>query len=167
MSPDKRPRGRSSRGRSQRTAPAEARTRPGRDDAYEVVYYKRHKDDDPAERVPGREFLARCPTKVRATMAAVAAAVAAAPPRRFSGGGYWEAMHGEMTGYYEIRVDGPRRTHYRLFCRLDTEAVGRGPLLVILCGDSKGLLTTFSESVYRLVRATGSEYLARNPRSIR
>lgn len=72
MSPDKRPPGRSSRRRSQRPVPAEARTQPGPTDAYEVVYYKRHKDDDPAERVPGREFLARCPAKVRATMAAVA-----------------------------------------------------------------------------------------------
>jgi hypothetical protein len=35
-------------------------------------------------------------------MAAVLTAVAAAPPHRFSGGGYWEAMHGEMTGYCEV-----------------------------------------------------------------
>jgi hypothetical protein len=45
--------------------------------------------------------------------------VAAAPPKRFSGGGYWEAMHGEMTGWFEVRVDGPQRRHYRLFCLLD------------------------------------------------
>ena len=31
----------------------------------------------------------------------------------------WEAMHGEMGGYYEIRVTGPGREHFRLFCRLE------------------------------------------------
>jgi hypothetical protein len=30
-------------------------------------------------------------------------AVAAAPPPQFSRGGKWEAMHGDMTGYCEIR----------------------------------------------------------------
>ena len=47
------------------------------------------------------------------------AQVAAAPPKRFAGGGYWEAMKGDMTGWFEVGVDGPRRHHYRLFCRLD------------------------------------------------
>jgi hypothetical protein len=31
-------------------------------------------------------------------MRAVLAHVAAAPPKRFAGGGYWEAMKGDMTG---------------------------------------------------------------------
>jgi len=30
-----------------------------------------------------------------------------APPPRFSGGGKWEAMHGDMAGYYEVRATGP------------------------------------------------------------
>lgn len=38
-----------------------------------------------------------------------------APPPAFSGGGFWEAMH----GYYEIRRIGPGRRHYRLYCILD------------------------------------------------
>jgi hypothetical protein len=40
-----------------------------------------------------------------------------------------------MTGWFEVRVDGPRRHHYRLFCRPDYEAEGQPkPLLVIICG---------------------------------
>lgn len=164
MSPDKRARRRGAR-RSTSVPPA-VRTRPGPNDTYEVVYYKRHAEDDPSEDVPGRRFLASCPPKVEATMRAVAAAVAAAPPHRFSGGGYWEVMHGQMAGFYEIRVDGPRRTHYRLFCLLDNDAQGRGPLLVILCGESKRFRSSLSDGAYRRVQALGEEYAARNPRSI-
>jgi hypothetical protein len=46
-------------------------------------------------------------------MRAVLAQDAPAPPKRFAGGGYWEAMKGDMTGWFEVRVDGPRRHHYR------------------------------------------------------
>jgi hypothetical protein len=70
----------------------QVRTRPSSDDAHEVAFYRRHSDDDPRQAVPGREFLNTCPAKVRATMRAVLAQVAAAPPKRFAGGGYWEAM---------------------------------------------------------------------------
>ncbi len=49
-----------------------------------------------------------CPTNVRATIFAVLDAVADAPPPRFSGGGMWEAMHGDMAGFYEVRKQGPR-----------------------------------------------------------
>ena len=44
---------------------------------------------------------------IDAQFAAVLDAVAAAPPPRFSGGGKWEAMHGTMGGWYEIRRRGP------------------------------------------------------------
>jgi hypothetical protein len=37
---------------------------------------------------------------------AVLEAVAAAPPPSFSGGGKWEAMHEDMAGFYEVRVQG-------------------------------------------------------------
>ncbi len=68
-------------------------------------------------------------------MRAVLTQVAAAPPKRFAGGGYWVAMKGEMTGWFEVRVNGPRRYHYRLFCRLDYEAKDRPkPLLIVICG---------------------------------
>jgi hypothetical protein len=75
-------------------------------------------------------------------------------------------MHDPMTGYHEVRVDGPRRQHYRLFCKLDTMAIGRGPLLTVLCGASKPFQTEFSEAVYDRVLALGREYLSRNPRSL-
>lgn len=73
-------------------------------------------------------------------MVAVLRAVAEAPPPAFSGGGFWEAMHGEMNGFYEVRVDGPKREHFRLFCVLerDGERLGLGgPSIVLIDGRSK------------------------------
>jgi hypothetical protein len=69
--------------------------------AWGVVYYRA-----PDGSIPAEQFLDSCPTKVEATMLAVLEAVRLAPPPRFSGGGKWEAMHGAMGGYYEIRVTG-------------------------------------------------------------
>ncbi|MER5312850.1 hypothetical protein ABT034_34340 [Streptomyces sp. NPDC002773] len=107
-----------------------------------------------------------CPAKVRATMRAVLAEVAAAPPKRFAGGGYWEAMKGDMGGWYEVRVNGPGRHHYRLFCLLDYEAEGREkPLLVVITGLDKPFRTVLSDNDYRSVRKLGEEYRERNPRS--
>lgn len=99
-------------------------------------------------------------------MVAVLTQVAAAPPHRFAGGGYWEAMHGHMTGYHEVRVDGPGRRHYRLFCLLDNQAQGLGPLLVVISGADKPFRTTSGEDVYEGVRHLGDEYKARQPRSL-
>ncbi len=100
-------------------------------------------------------------------MRAVLTAVAAAPPKRFAGGGYWEAMKGDMSGWFEVRVDGPRRRHYRLFCRLDYEAQGMSkPLLVIITGLDKPFRTTLTPANYASVRDLGHEYLSRNPRSL-
>ncbi|WP_330185988.1 hypothetical protein OHB26_39570 (plasmid) [Nocardia sp. NBC_01503] len=94
-------------------------------------------------------------------------AVAKAPPKRFRGGGYWEAMHGEMAGWFEVRCDGPDREHHRLFCRLDYDAQGRNkPLLVVITGMSKPFLGMFSTADYDRVRALGDEYFATNPRSL-
>ena len=95
------------------------RTDPSRDDPHEVVFFKRHGSDDSAETEPGRAALNSDPTNVRATMRAALAAVASAPPKRFAGGGYWEAMKGDMTGWFGLRVDGPGRHQYRMFCLLD------------------------------------------------
>lgn len=144
------------------------RLRPSSDDQHQIVFFERHPDDDPGRASPGRKFLNGCPTSVRTKLRAVLAAVAAAPPKRFAGGGYWEAMHGEMNGWHEIRVDGePRRTHYRLFCLLDNEAEGwTKPLLVVVTGMSKPFRTVLSERDYTQVRALGDEYKARNPRSL-
>ena len=64
-----------------------------------VIYYQA-----PDGTVPALEFLDDCPGTIDAQFAAVLDAVAAAPPPRFSGGGKWEAMHGTMGGWYEIRL---------------------------------------------------------------
>jgi hypothetical protein len=148
-------------------------TRPRREDPHEIVYFKRDVDDDPAEAVPAREFLLACPPGVRAKFAAIVVAVATAPPFRFAGGGYWEAMHGDMAGWFEVRVDGPKpaggkgRHHYRLYCLLDYEAKDADkPLLVIVTGLDKPSRTRLSPADYAGVRRLGQEYLGRNPRSV-
>jgi hypothetical protein len=102
-------------------------------------------------------------------MVAVLQAVAAAPPPSFSGGGYWEAMHDDMKGWYEVRVDGPDRHHYRLFCLLErngaTLGLG-GPSIVIIAGKDKPFRTKLSPADYAEVRALGDEYRSRTPRSV-
>jgi hypothetical protein len=168
MSPDPRSRNRRPK---RRTLPQEAKapvpTRPSSDDAHDVAYFRRHEDDDPEQHIPGREALLSWPATVRAKIAPTLIAVASAPPKRFAGGGRWEAMHGEMAGYFEVRVDGPRRHHYRLFCLLDYEAADREkPLLVVLDGRDKPFRTTLDSSDYEAVRALGNEYRKRNPRSL-
>jgi hypothetical protein len=134
-----------------------------------IYYFGRHAADDPARAVPGRSFLAGCPTKVQAMMKAVLMAVAAAPPPAFSGGGKWEAMHGDMSGFFEIRVDGPQRHHYRLFCVLERDGakVGlAGPSIVVIAGKDKPFRTQLSAQEYGHVRELGDEYRRRSPRSV-
>jgi hypothetical protein len=143
------------------------RTRPSADDAHEIVYFKRHRKDDPAQTALGRDALRSWPASVRAKVDAVLIAVATAPPKRFAGGGYWEAMKGDMSGWFEIRIDGPKRHHYRLFCLLDYEAEGREkPLLVVVDGRDKPFRTSLSEADYSAVRSMGEEFRSRNPRSV-
>lgn len=152
--------------RRRRSIPT-VRTAADRNDAHQVVFFQRRHEDDPAESVPAREFLRNCPAGVRAKFASVLQAVAAAPPHRFAGGGYWEAMHGDMAGWFEVRVDGPKRHHFRLFCLIDLEAIGYiKPLLVVVAGLDKPFRTTLTDRDYAWVRALGDEYHARNPRSL-
>jgi len=145
-----------------------AKVRPSSDDGHDVVFARRHPNDGPTQACPGRDFLNDCPVAVRAKMRAVLVAVAAAPPKRFAGGGYWEAMHGDMSGWFEVRVDGPpKRTHYRLFCLLDYQAQGVDkPLLVVIDGRAKAFRTTLDDREYQAVRALGSEYLSHQPRAV-
>lgn len=164
MSPD--PRDRRKRKKAQPNHPA-VRTGPSTDDPHEIVFFRRHVRDDPKCAEPGRDALNSYPIKVRATMRAVLVAVASAPPKRFAGGGYWEAMKGEMAGWFEVRVDGPGRHHYRLFCLLDYEAKGSDkPFVVVVDGRDKPFRTTLAAADYAAVRELGEEYLKRNPRSI-
>ena len=100
---------------------------------------------------------------------AIVTAVVEAPPPTFSGGGKWEAMHGQMHGFYEARADGANREHFRLFCMLDREGalVGLGgPSLIIVTGLRKAFRTTFANRDYASVRALGDEFLSRIPRSV-
>jgi hypothetical protein len=157
------------RSHGSRPAPAVG---PSANDPYEIAYFKRHKADDPDETVPGQDFLNGLPATVAARFRAVVIAVAQAPPHKFVGGGKWEAMSGQMSGIYEVRIDGtPNRTHYRLFCVLDTKAMDasgglRSPLLVILCGAAKAFRTEMPNKVYGTVRELRNEYLTRAQRSL-
>lgn len=81
-----------------------------------IHFFKRHRGDDASEAAPCEAFLDACPPSVRAKLIAIIKAVADAPPPMFSGGGEWEAMHDEMSGFYEVRADGEGREHFRLFC---------------------------------------------------
>jgi len=145
----------------------ERRIRPSSDDTHEIVFFKRHKDDDPTCLTPARDFMNNdCPPAVRSKLQNILVAVAKAPPKKFVGGGAWEAMSGEMSGWFEARADGPGRSHYRLFCRIDLEAIGEArPLLVLVTGLKKRFMTTFSSSDYAKIKALGIEYFSRNPRS--
>lgn len=135
---------------------------------WSVVYYAA-----PTGAVPAMEFLDDCPGKIEAEFAAVLDAVAAAPPPRFSGGGKREAMHGAMSGWYEIRLTGPAREQFRLFCLAEngttSELARRGlrsASVAVIAGMRKPWRTTFSERDYRRVRALGDEYRQTYPRRI-
>jgi len=134
-----------------------------------IVYY-----DAPDPSDSPAAFLDGCPAKVDATMAAVLGAVAAAPPPRFSGGGYWEAMHGTMTGYFEVRKQGPNREQFRLFCILENpenkaeleKTSVPGPVIAVLTGMRKPFGTVFSDADYQHVRELGESYRNTFPRRI-
>jgi hypothetical protein len=136
---------------------------------WRIHFFQRHPNDDSSQAIPARNFLLACPLKVRAMFLAVVKAVAEAPPTSFAGGGKWEAMHAEMAGYYEVRVDGPKRHHYRLFCVLERDGanLGLGGLsLVILTGLDKPFRTTLAATDYKVVRDLGQEYRRRTRPSV-
>ena len=149
------------------TGAAAQTTVPQRSAPWRIHFFQRHAEDDLAQAVPGRDFLERCP--VAARIAAVLKAVAEAPPNAFAGGGYWEAMHDTMAGFYEVRVDGRDWRHHRLFCVLERDGarVGLGgPSIVVITGMDKPFRTTFNERDYARVRQLGDEYRSRVPRSV-
>jgi hypothetical protein len=82
-------------------------------------------------------------------------------------------MHGDMGGYYEIRVTGPGREQFRLFCLLEnaeermlnTRGLG-GPAIAVITGMRKKTGTVFSDRDYAKVRQLGSDYTAQQPRRI-
>ena len=154
------------RGRRQRHGP------PGLDPSgnlpWDVIYYAQ-----PGGTVPELEFLDCCPSTIDAQFTAVLDAVAAAPPPRFSGGGKWEAMHGAMGGWYEIRLTGPGREQLRLFCLLENGTSGelakrglRRCAIAVITGMRKPWRTTFSDRDYQRVRDLGDDYRRQYPRRI-
>jgi len=163
MAPDRNPKRTPKKKAAINNGEIEKRARPSSDDQHEIVFFQRHILDDINESTPGQDFLNEiCPEGVRRTFRAVLIAVAKAPPKRFAGGGYWEAMRGDMSGWYEVRVDGPKRRHYRLFCLLDYDHPHEPkPLLVVVTGLSKLFKTQFDPTDYAKVLKIGSEYKSR------
>jgi hypothetical protein len=136
---------------------------------WQIVFFQRHASDDRDQAIPGQTFLENCPDGVAAKFVATLDAVRDRPPPAFSGGGKWEAMHDEMSGYYEVRCDGPGRRHYRLFCLLERDDTKRklgAHSIVVICGMTKAFRTTFSSADYASVRQLGDEYTKRMPRSV-
>lgn len=128
---------------------------------WRIQFFQRAESDDPSRGVPAIEFLDGLPPKVAAEIHAVLDAVAAAPPPSFSGGGKWEAMHDDMAGYFEVRVQGGGMNH-RLFCVLerDAEDLG-GSSIVCIDGLSKPPRAAARPRDYRRVRQYGAEFRRR------
>ena len=113
-------------------------------DPWLIHFFQRHVDDAADRAVPSIDFLDGLSIKVAAEIHAVLDAVAKAPPPSFSGGGKWEAMHGDMAGFFEVRVQGGGKNH-RLFCLLERDADDLGgSSIVCLGGLSKPLRTAAS-----------------------
>lgn len=135
---------------------------------WDVIYYAAADGT-----VPSIDFLDGCPVKVAANLLAVLDSVAAAPPPRYSGGGKWEAMHGTMAGFHEVRATGPGREQLRLFCLLENgdaaELARRGlarPAIAVITGMRKPWRTVFDERDYSAVRALGDDHGSNFPRRI-
>ncbi len=82
-------------------------------------------------------------------------------------------MHGEMTGYYEIRLTGPGREQFRLFCLLengsDAELHRRGlvrPSIAVLDGRRKPWRATLTARDYRQIKQLGDDHKQQYPRRI-
>ena len=133
--------------------------------AWDPQFFKRTDPKaDPA--VPARAWLGAVPDAVEAEIMATIDAVAQGPPPQFRGGLRYQAMHGDMTGWFEVRTKHRKRL-YRLFCLQDRKAPGLPrPALVLVTGGDKPNVSAFAEAFYRKVRALGEEYLSSNPRSV-
>lgn len=121
-----------------------------------IHFFQREEDQS----IPAIDFLDGLPRKVAAEIHAILDAVAAAPPPAFSGGGKWEAMHGEMAGLYEVRVQGGGANH-RLFCVLDRDARDLGgPSIICIEGLSKPRRAAAAQRDYRRIRRAADEFRA-------
>lgn len=128
---------------------------------WSIHFFQRAKADDAERAVPAIDFLDGVPAKVAAEIHAVLDAVAAAPPPSFSGGGKWEAMHDDMAGFFEVRVQGGGMNH-RLFCVLERDAADLGgSSIVCIDGLSKPPRTAANARDYRRVKRYGAEFQKR------
>ena len=120
-----------------------------------LIHFFQHEDDDQARSTPTIEFLETLPDKVAAEIQAVLEAVAAAPPPSFS------AMHDDMAGIYEVRVQGGGANH-RLFCLLERNGDDLGgPAVVCLGGLSKPVRSAASRRDYSRIRQYADEFRKR------
>ncbi len=134
---------------------------------WDVVLFQRHASDDPEQSCPAEEFFNEIPNLVAQKLFSIIDAVAEAPPPQFEGGGKWEAMHDDMTGFYEARTSGPDHRLYRVFCILEHQAPGLdGPSIVIITGRSKPIGTAFTKADFDAVRRLGEEYRRHIPRNV-
>lgn len=126
-----------------------------------IHFFQRHRDDDPGCCTPTIDFLDGLPDKIAAEIQAVLEAVAAAPPPSFSGGGKWEAMHDDMAGVYEVRVQS-RGANHRLFCLLERNGNDLGgPAVICLDGLTKPVRSAASPRDYRRIRQYADEFRKR------
>jgi hypothetical protein len=127
-------------------------------EAWLIHFFQRRSDDDVAEATPTTKYLDSVPTIVAAEFDAILTAVAEAPPPSFSGGGKWEAMHGDMAGIYEVRVKSGG-VNYRLFCLLVRTADKlEGPSIVCLDGLTKPARTAAQPREYARIRQYVAEF---------
>lgn len=127
-------------------------------DPWLIHFFQRAQADDANEAVPALDFFETVPEKVAAEINAILDAVAEAPPPAFSGGGKWEAMHGEMAGFYEVRVQGGGSNH-RLFCLLERDANDLGgSSIVCLGGLTKPRRQPADPKGYRRIRRYREEF---------
>jgi len=133
---------------------------------WRIHFFQRHPSDDAECAVPAIEFFEELSDTVVAQIKAVLDAVAEAPPPSFSGGGKWEAMKGDMAGFFEVRVSGNdkagKRMNHRLFCVLvrDDQALG-GSAIVCIGGLSKELREAAHPRDYERIRQFRDEFLTR------
>jgi len=142
-------------------------TRPLRSSQpWRIHFFQRNLSEDPKRSVPTIEFFDELSDTVVAEFQAILDAVAAGPPPSFSGGGKWEAMRGDMAGFFEVRVSGNdtagKRMNHRLFCMLvrDDPAIG-GSAIVCIGGLSKPLRSAAHPRDYRRIRQFGVEFKLR------
>ena len=125
---------------------------------WHIHFFQRASADDACESVPTVQFLDGLSPKVAAEIHAVLDAVAEAPPPAFAGGGKWEAMHGDMAGFYEVRVQGGGMNH-RLLCLLIRDAADLGgSSIVCLDGLSKPRREKADPRDYRRIRTCRDEF---------